>query len=140
MRFWDSSAIVPLVAPETVSEQTIDLYKQDKEILVWVLTPTEVISALCRKVREGSITREQTRGFRSELESLMKDWSEINAVELVRDRANRLLEVHPLRAADALQLASALVALGEQPQGFHFVTYDDTLAEAAEKEGFKILP
>lgn len=140
MRFWDSSAIVPLVVPEPVSAQTIEIYRQDQEMLVWVLTPTEVISALCRKVREGSITREEARHFRSELERLIKDWSEIHAVELVRDRANRLLEVHPLRAADALQLGSALVALGDQPQGFHFVTYDDTLAEAAEKEGFKILP
>lgn len=140
MRFWDSSAIVPLVVPEPISAQTIEIYRQDKEMLVWVLTPTEVISALCRKVREDSITRKEARRFRSELERLIKDWSEINAVELVRERAHRLLEVHPLRAADALQLGSALVASGDQPQGFHFVTYDDTLAEAAEKEGFKILP
>lgn len=140
MRFWDSSAIVPLLVSEPVSRESLELYSQDKEILVWVLTPTEVVSALCRRLREGSITREAVRSFKRELSNLMKDWSEITAVELVRERANRLLEVHSLRAADALQLASALVAVGDQPQGVEFVTFDETLAEAAEKEGFKILP
>jgi uncharacterized protein len=140
MRFWDSSAIVPLLVPEPVSRESLELYSQDREILVWVLTPTEVVSALCRKLREGSISREAVRSIKSELSNLMKDWSEITAVELVRERANRLLEVHSLRAADALQLASALVAVGDQPQGFEFVTFDETLAEAAEKEGFRILP
>jgi uncharacterized protein len=140
MRFWDSSAIVPLLVSEPVSRESLELYSQDKEILVWVFTPTEVVSALCRKLREGSITRESVRSFKRELSNLMEDWSEITAVELVRERANRLLEVHSLRAADALQLASALVAVGDQPQGVEFVTFDETLAEAAEKEGFKILP
>lgn len=140
MRFWDSSAIVPLIANEQVSEQALDLYRRDPQILVWVLTVTEVISALCRKLRDGSLTREEFRRMRGELTELSADWSEVTAAEAVRRKAHRLLEIHPLRAADALQLAGALVATADEPAGFPFVTYDSNLGLAAEKEGFTVLP
>ncbi|MFQ5928392.1 MAG: type II toxin-antitoxin system VapC family toxin [Acidobacteriota bacterium] len=140
MRFWDSSAIVPLVCQESASRETIKLYKQDTRIVVWTLTPTEVLSALCRKLREGSLSRQEFKLSRDELQLLSDDWMEVHAVELVRDRAHRLLELHPIRAADALQLASALVATEDRPRGFEFVSYDAVLASAAEKEGFTIRP
>jgi uncharacterized protein len=140
MRFWDSSAVVPLIADEPVSAQALDLYWEDRRMLVWMLTVTEVTSALCRKLRDGSLTRERFREIRRVLIELSMDWSEVTAVETVRRRANRLLEVHPLRAADALQLASALIATADEPRGFSFVTYDGELGVAAEKEGFTVLP
>lgn len=140
MRFWDSSAIVPLIANESVSPEALDWYREDPQILVWMLTVTEVTSALCRKLRDGSLTREQFRLIRGVLDELSTDWSEVTAVEAVCRRANRLLEVHPLRAADALQLAGALIATADEPGGFPFVTYDSVLGLAAEKEGFTVLP
>jgi len=57
----------------------------------------------------------------------------------VRDRARRLLEIHPLRAADSLQLAAALVASEEKPSQLPFVSLDRNLARAAEKEGFELI-
>jgi hypothetical protein len=73
------------------------------------------------------------------LEALEKDWTENIDFESVRERAGRLLAVHPLSAADALQLAAALVAVDERPRGFGFVTLDDRLAAAAVREGFALL-
>ena len=55
---------------------------------------------------------------------------------MVRNRAIRLLRVHPLRAADAFQLAAALVAFRAQPQDAIFLTGDERLRLAAEREGF----
>jgi hypothetical protein len=46
--------------------------------------------------------------------------------------------VHPLGAADALQLAAALVAAERRPPTLTLVTCDDRLREAAAKEGFLI--
>jgi predicted nucleic acid-binding protein len=46
--------------------------------------------------------------------------------------------VHPLRAADALQLAAALVWMGGAPNGAELVTRDTRLAHAARKEGFAV--
>jgi len=51
----------------------------------------------------------------------------------------RLLRIHPLRAADAFQLAAALVACEERPAGFSFLTGDERLGEAAENEGFALV-
>jgi len=67
-------------------------------------------------------------------------WSEVQPTEMVRLRAERLLSIHPLRAADALQLASALVWGQETPRGLEFVCLDQNLREAALKEGFSIQP
>jgi hypothetical protein len=44
-----------------------------------------------------------------------------------------------LRSADALQLGAALVSADSNPDGLPFVTFDERLAIAAEKEGFSVL-
>jgi predicted nucleic acid-binding protein len=66
-------------------------------------------------------------------------WDEIEPSEIIRETANRFLRVHPLRAADSLQLAAAFVAADGRPSSLEVVTLDDRLAEAARKEGFTII-
>jgi len=73
------------------------------------------------------------------LAALFRECSEILPSEPVRQRAQRLLRTHPLRAADALQLAAALVWAHESPAGLEFVCLDQNLREAASREGFKVL-
>ena len=51
----------------------------------------------------------------------------------------RFLRVHPLRAADALQLAAAFIAAERRPSSLEVVTLDDRLAAAARKEGFALI-
>ena len=58
----------------------------------------------------------------------------------LRERAGRLLRRHPLRAADALQLAAALAWTEHAPGGERFVCLDDRLRVAATREGFAISP
>jgi uncharacterized protein len=53
--------------------------------------------------------------------------------------AERVIDVHPARAADALQLGAAIVAADGAPAGMAFVTLDMNLADAAELEGFEVL-
>jgi hypothetical protein len=65
--------------------------------------------------------------------------SEIEPSEIVRENALRFLRVHPLRAADALQLAAAFLAAERRPSSLELVTLDDRLAEAAPKEGFELI-
>jgi hypothetical protein len=66
-------------------------------------------------------------------------WSEITAIDPVRRHAERIIETHPLRAADALQLGAALVAAEDDPAALEFVTLDRQQALAAEREGFRVL-
>ena len=49
------------------------------------------------------------------------------------------LRVHPLRAADALQLAAAFVAAERRPASLQVVTLDERLADAMRKEGFALV-
>ena len=139
MRFWDSSAIVPLVCAEHASTTCRAWLRTDSVMVVWALAATEVISALARKRRDGSLDRPIYTTAKQRLARLEEAWSEVVRFDAVLARARRLLEAHSLRAADALHLASALVATEERPTGVEFVTFDDRLGEAAEREGFAVL-
>jgi hypothetical protein len=140
MRFWDSSAIIPLCLKEKASEAVKGLMKDDEDIVVWWTTYIECLSALSRRQREGVLTSGDAAKARAVLSALAAAWSEVQPTELVRLRAERLLSIHPLRAADALQLAAALVWAQETPRGLDFVCLDQNLRESSLKEGFSIKP
>ena len=78
-------------------------------------------------------------GARADVLGAWERWTEVTALEPVRRYAERLVETHPLRAGDALQLAAAIVAAEERPDSLEFVTFDRRQAEAAEREGFRVL-
>jgi len=140
MKFWDSSAVVPLLVREPTSEQIEAVLRLDPEIVLWWATPVECASALMRVHREGDLTSSGLHRAQALLESLRERAYEIQPVEEVRARAQRLLAVHRLRAADSLQLAAALVWCRERPQGVRFVCLDDRLRGAAVLEGFLVVP
>jgi predicted nucleic acid-binding protein len=140
VRFWDSSAIIPLCLKEPTSEVVENLARTDEDLVVWWTTWVECISAMARRYREGVLPINAERQARAALTTLAGEWSEIQPTELVRHRAERLLMVHSLRAADALQLAAALIWTEETTAGAEFVCLDQNLREAALKEGFTVLP
>jgi len=139
VKFWDSSAILPLLIDERTSASVAAVYEDDERQIVWCLTEVEAVSALSRRERQGGVTTDVERA-RSTLRILSERWEEVTSVESVRTRAIRLLSTHGLRAADALQLAAALVFCDEQTESLPFVCLDDRLSEAARKERFPILP
>jgi len=139
VRFWDASAVVPLVAWEKETANCRKLLAEDTEILVWFLTPVEVVSALARGRRENSLDAAEFIKSKEQLAQFERRLSEVILAEKVRERARGLLEIYPLRAADSLQLAAALIACEENPQSLFFVTLDRRLKNAAEKEGFGVL-
>ena len=140
MKFWDSSAIIPLCVKERASEVVKYLIKGDEDVVVWWTTRNECISALCRRWREGALSSSDEALARAVLSVLVAAWSEVQPTDGVRVRAERLLSIHPLKAADAFQLAAALVWAHEMPRGLDLVCLDQNLREAAVKEGFSILP
>lgn len=71
--------------------------------------------------------------------SAWNDWFEVTSLETVRDHAEQLAALYRLRAGDALQLGAARIAARERPAELEFVTLDDRQAEAAEREGFRVL-
>ena len=108
MKFWDASAVVPLCVQQPLSDVVQEVLVQDSAMVVWWGTRTECISALVRQVREGTLSPADERAARRLLQALMQAWTEMQPSEALRSTAERLLAVHPLRTADALQLAAAI--------------------------------
>ena len=140
MKFWDSSAIVTLLVRETNSDVMLDIFQKDSEIAVWWGTETECFSALARGEREGKLTRSDVSQSDATLRNLLLGAHEILPGADIRRYSRRLLMTHPLRAADSLQLASALVLAGEHPEDLPFITLDRQLCEIAQREGFQTHP
>jgi predicted nucleic acid-binding protein len=139
VRFWDSSAVVTLIVREPTSAAALRWYDGDPEIALWWATPLECVSALARLEREGRLTPIDVTDAVGRLDAIMLAAHEVQPVERVRQVAIRLLRVHPLRAADALQLAAAIAASEDQPGTLDVVTLDDRLALAARREGFAVV-
>lgn len=140
MRFWDSSALVPLVVHQPLSAQAEHWLTDDGQLVTWTLTPVEVISALRRLVREEALAERAAREAEALAADVVARTHVVTDVERVKMLAGRLLRMHPLRAADALQLGAALAWADGQAAGLVFHTFDTCLATAAEREGFHVLP
>lgn len=139
MRFWDGSAIVPLLAGEAETVAMTAVAADDPLMLVWWATPAECLSAIARLERERTLSGDAATAVLQRLDALAEGWHEIQPVEAARRTARRLLRVHPLRAADALQLAAAVVACEGDPSSLERVTLEERLADAARREGFAVL-
>lgn len=137
MRFWDTSAVVPLIIDQPASTGVRMLMEDDPDMVVWWGTSVECWSALARLRREDRLTGKEEESVHALLDVLRAHWAEILPSENVQRRAGRLLRFHPLRAADALQLAAALEWAGVTPSG-ELVTFDERLKEAARLEGFNV--
>lgn len=140
MKFWDSSGLIALMVEEPNSAAAREIIGKDPHISAWWGSPIECLSAFARLRREGILDNSDEDELRQMISVLQNTWTEIESTELVRETAERLLLVHPLRAADALQLAAAVVWAGRNPKGQHFVCLDNRLRAAARSEGFSVLP
>lgn len=138
MIFWDSSAVVPLIVDEPASGAADAIIEADPTMIVWWVTPVECLSAVARRESDGTLTPAAADDARRGIRRLSRGWNEVLASERVRDYAGRLLMTHPLRAADALQLAAALTWAQGRPRGHTLCTFDARLAEAARREGFEL--
>jgi len=133
--FWDSSALVPLLVDEDRTDLALARARQDPDIAVWWGTPVECGSAIARLEREGAPADRVGEAF-ARLDELALAWTEVEPHDDVRHLARRLLRVHPLHAADALQLAAAYVISERRPHTLEIVTFDERVRLAALKEGF----
>jgi predicted nucleic acid-binding protein len=138
--FWDTSALIPVVLPEGRSAPLTDALTADREVTLWWGTPVECLSATYRRHRETSLPGSLLTAALNRLRALVEDADTVAPTDDVRRRAGRLVAAHPLRAADALQLAAALIWCEEQPAGEAFVCLDERLREAARREGFTVMP
>lgn len=138
--FWDASAIVPLTINQPATPLLRTALAHDSAMSVWWGTPIEVRSALARLAREGLLGASGTQQAATRLAAIRRRWREILPSERVRTLAEELPERHGVTAADAFQLAAALLWCRGRPRGRSFVCLDRRLATVAAHLGFSVIP
>jgi uncharacterized protein len=108
-------------------------------VAVWWGTFVESASAVARREREAVYDLAAAEEALTRLRALAARWDEVQPADALRADAARLCRVHPLRTADALQLAAARALCRGQPDGVQFVCADKWLAAAAAREGFQVV-
>ena len=132
--FFDTSALTKRYVEEKGSEQVRALCAQADSLGVSVLVLPELISTLCRLVREGRLSAEDYRSLKAAVLVDLSDADLCDVSQEIFEQAIRCLEAHPLRTLDALHVGSALIY---QPD--LFVSADRRQTEAADREGISVL-
>ena len=136
--FWDSSALVPLCCHQSQTVAARQSLRVHPKLVVWWATSVECASALSRLVRVRELTVNELQQSLQILLGYRNRWTEIAPTIAIREQAEKLLPIHELRAADALQLAAALAWCKGFPKGRQFICADKNLSDAAIKEGFTV--
>jgi predicted nucleic acid-binding protein len=130
---------VPLLVVEPTPRDLQALARHDSDMLVWWGSELERVAALGRLERAAALDAKAVALALDRLKKLANGWHEIEPNEIVGETAMRFLRVHPLRAADALQLAAAFIAAERRPASLQVITLDERLADADRREGFALL-
>ena len=136
MKFWDSSAVIPLLVPEVTSASIRKLFSADSVMVASWATEIECTSAIARRLRQEQLPEELALEAFRRLNALRSGWHEVEPSDEIRESAKRLLRVHDLRTADALQLAAAFFVSEARPSTLEFISFDERLLAAARREGF----
>ncbi|MBN1316479.1 MAG: type II toxin-antitoxin system VapC family toxin [Anaerolineales bacterium] len=141
----DTSALVKRYADETGSVwfRAIFSAKPSPSIITVHLSVVEITSALTRRLREGVLASAEYAQLQNMFRSdCMNEYEIVTAVGNIIDQANRLLEAYPLRAYDAVHLATAVVAnqrlVDNGLAPLIFLSSDDRLNDAAISEGLTV--
>lgn len=140
MRFWDTSALVPLVVEEAATAAATEWIRDDPHVAAWTLASVEARSAIRRLVSESALGERDAARAESKVDELARRFHLVIDVDGAKRVAARLLRSHPLRAADSLQLAATILWARHHPEGKVLHTLDPRLGEAAAREGFTVVP
>jgi predicted nucleic acid-binding protein len=86
----------------------------------------------------GEIDHDEFFAGKQRAQDLAAIWDSVSPSTTIAIQACSLLELYPLRSADALQLSAAIKYFGRVPRGDVFITADQRLAEAARQSGFSV--
>jgi uncharacterized protein len=140
--FLDASALTKRYLEERGTPTVLEISNSGARLIVSRLTAVEVVSAACRRARNGDINSDLLADI---LRAVDEDFTQLLEVtELVAATMSRSLNVaqaHALRASDSIQLACALSACDatkDKDAEVLFVCSDTELNIAAEAEGFQV--
>jgi predicted nucleic acid-binding protein len=131
--YFDTSSLLKFVIKEIGSEENLNIWNLSDEKVCSQLTRTEMHSALMRKVREGSVSVSAVRGRLDEMDKLFADVILVDITSEVIDASCELVKTLPLKSADAIHLATALMVRADL-----FSSSDKKLCTAASESGIAV--
>jgi uncharacterized protein len=138
--YFDTSALVKRYIQERGSEQVRALLRR-YDFLSSVITPVEIVSALCRRRRENDISADLLAALIRRMNGDRRQWRLVEVNSSVLDRAQELLRgPTPLRALDAIQVASLVIFQAVGAMRVPIITADSRQREAATQLGIDVIP
>jgi uncharacterized protein len=137
MIYLDSSALIKRYTEEIGTDLVRSILLTSAAIATSKLTYPEILSVLMRKHRAAEIAR---RSLTNIIDRFEKDWSHLFVLQFHNDLlpiAKKLISNHPLKAADAIHLSSALWLKHSTKTDVTFVASDSALLKAAQGEGLQ---
>ena len=132
--FLDTSAFAKRYVAEQGSDEVLAMCQQADSLVVSVICLPELASTLSRLVREKKLSKADYLKLKR---NAMADMADIDVCQLTPEvlaSVVSLLELHPLRAMNALHVACALACKADV-----FVSADHRQLSAARKAGLKIV-
>jgi predicted nucleic acid-binding protein len=131
--YFDTSSLLKFIIKEIGSEENLNIWNFSDEKVCSQLTRTEMHSALMRKVREGSISASAMRARLDAMDKLFADVVLVDITSEVIDASCELVKELPLKSADAIHLATALMVRADL-----FSSSDKKLCAAASESGIAV--
>jgi len=135
--YFDTSALVKLLVLETGSPLVVALWERADAAVTSRIADVEVKSVLAAAERIGRIDAAPAAAARDRWKELWPGLAKVEVTEALTEHAADLADRRPLRAGDALHLASALLFRDASPV---FAVWDRRLAAAGRAEGLTVLP
>jgi predicted nucleic acid-binding protein len=131
--YFDTSSLLKFIIKEIGSEENLNIWNFSDEKVCSQLTRTEMHSALMRKVREGSISASAMRARLNAMNKIFADVVLVDITSEVIDASCELVKELPLKSADAIHLATALMVRADL-----FSSSDKRLCAAASESGIAV--
>ena len=131
--YFDTSSLLKFIIKEIGSEENLNIWNLSDEKVCSQLTRTEMHSALMRKVREGSISASAMRARLNAMNKIFADVVLVDITSEVIDASCELVKELPLKSADAIHLATALMVRADL-----FSSSDKKLCAAASESGIAV--
>jgi uncharacterized protein len=137
--YFDTSALIKRYVRERGSTRVVSLMRRH-ELLSSAITPVEVMSALSRRRRDRELSEEDFAATASRVQSERIRWELVEVGETVLNRAEEIVQgTVPMRALDAVHVASLMAFQAASSIQIPFVTGDGRQRDAANYLGLDVI-
>jgi predicted nucleic acid-binding protein len=138
--YLDTSALVKRYFKEPYSDEVIAKWQEAAEIVTSSVAYAETLAAIHRKKRESALKQDLVNKIADDLRADWNSFIRIQVNDELNEYIDKAINGHPLRGFDAIHLASAMIMNETFPDNVLFACFDQTLTQAAIREGMQTFP